>query len=105
MLDQLEVQVASTPAVMVDGDPDRLARAIGNVIDNAAKAGGPVRIALAEDDDPLLDLMGFTPMTIDELTIRASSEASAIGARISMLEIAGRVAALPGGYFQQLPRE
>jgi DNA processing protein len=51
---------------------------------------------------PLLDEMGFEPVTVDQLAHRTGSAAAAICAGLSQLEIEGRVASIPGGRFQQL---
>lgn len=41
----LTVDCLSVQDLAVDADPDQLARALGNLLDNAAKAGGPVRLS------------------------------------------------------------
>jgi len=56
----------------------------------------------AGECDPILEAMGFTPMSMDEISERCGLEAAALAARLSQLEIRGRVCSLPGGRFQQL---
>lgn len=51
---------------------------------------------------PLLDEMGFDPVTVDQLANRTGRQAAAICAGLSQLEIEGRIAAIPGGWFQQV---
>lgn len=36
----------AVPGIAVDADPDQLARALGNLLDNAAKAGDPIRLSV-----------------------------------------------------------
>ena len=55
----------------------------------------------ARSDDPVLDAMGFGPATMDEIAQRAGLDAATLAARLSLLEVAGRVRALAGGWFQR----
>ena len=52
--------------------------------------------------DPLLDAIGFAPASIDQLAQRSSLDAATLAARLSRLEIEGRVEALAGGWFQRV---
>lgn len=52
--------------------------------------------------DPLLDAMGYAPVTMDEIAQRTGFDASALAASLTRLEIEGRVAALAGGLFQRI---
>lgn len=54
-----------------------------------------------EDRDPLLDAMGFAPISIDQIAERTGLGAAKLAAQLSRLEIEGRVAALAGGWFQR----
>ena len=56
-----------------------------------------------EERDPLLDAMGFAPISIDQLYERTGLGADKLAAQLSRLEIEGRVAALAGGWFQRTP--
>jgi DNA processing protein len=60
----------------------------------AAKSGGT--------DEPLLDCMGFDPVDVDSLCARAGMPAERVSADLLRLELAGRVAVLPGGLYQRL---
>jgi DNA processing protein len=55
----------------------------------------------AHPDDPLLDLLGFDPLTVDELQRRAGIAPDSLQARLLGLELAGRIARLPGARIQQ----
>jgi len=52
--------------------------------------------------DPLLDAIGFAPASIDQLAQRSNLDAATLAARLSRLEIEGRVEALAGGWFQRV---
>jgi DNA processing protein len=52
--------------------------------------------------DPLLDCMGFDPVDVDSLCARAGLPAERVAAELLRLELAGRVAVLPGGLYQRL---
>jgi DNA processing protein len=54
--------------------------------------------------DALLDLMGFAPISMEQLAVRSGMAASHIAQRFSLLEIEGRIAALAGGLFQRIER-
>jgi DNA processing protein len=69
----------------------------------ALEAGAaPMR---AEGRDVFLDAMGFDPVTVDQMVERTGKHAAAIGADITRLQIAGRIAAIAGGRFQQVDRK
>jgi DNA processing protein len=51
---------------------------------------------------PLLDLMGYSPVTIDQMAQRTGHSVSRLAAELFRLEVEGRVAALAGGFFQRL---
>lgn len=55
----------------------------------------------ARENDPVLAALGFTPMSLDHLAERTGLGAAKLAARLSRLEIEGRVAALAGGRFQR----
>jgi DNA processing protein len=52
--------------------------------------------------DAVLDLMGFAPISMEQLAHRSGMDASHIAQRFSVLELEGRIAALNGGLFQRL---
>ena len=53
-------------------------------------------------DDPVLAALGGDPVTVDELVKRCGLTADGLLAMLFELELAGHVAALPGGRFQRL---
>jgi DNA processing protein len=53
------------------------------------------------EPDEVLQAMGFSPVTADEIAERAGLDAATLAARLSWLEIEGRVQALAGGWFQR----
>ena len=53
-------------------------------------------------EDPLLACMGFDPVDVDSLCARAGLPAERVSAELLRLELAGRVAVLPGGLYQRL---
>jgi len=55
-----------------------------------------------ESGDQLLDAMGGTPMSLDDIARRTGQAASAIAARLTHLQIEGRIAAIAGGFYQRL---
>jgi len=56
------------------------------------------------DGDPLLDALGFDPVTLDALVARTGESAATLGARLLELELSGEVARLPGQLFQRIGR-
>jgi DNA processing protein len=52
----------------------------------------------------LLEHMGHDPVDIDALCVRAGMSAEQVSSELLKLELAGRVAALPGGLFQRLEK-
>lgn len=55
-------------------------------------------------DDPLLEALGFDPITLDELVARTGESAAVLSARLLDLELQGRVSRLPGQSFQRFER-
>jgi DNA processing protein len=62
----------------------------------AAAAPTPAR------DDPLLEALGFDPVTLDALVARTGCSPAELSTRLLDLELAGRVARLPGQLFQRI---
>jgi DNA processing protein len=54
--------------------------------------------------DPLLRAMGHAPVSLDDLAEATGIAVGRVAARITRLELAGRVAAVAGGRFQRLDR-
>jgi DNA processing protein len=70
----------------------------------AAGPRAPTAAAAPAGKDPLLDALGFDPIGLDELIARTGQSAAALSARLLDLELAGRVARLPGRLFQRVER-
>lgn len=66
------------------------------------EARGCLPATLPRTRDPLLLEMGFAPASIDQLALRTGTQAAEIAARLTELELSGRVTALSGGLFQQV---
>jgi len=58
--------------------------------------------ASLDPSEPLLTQMGPDPVDVDSLCVRSGKGAQEVAAELLRLELAGRVAALPGGRFQRL---
>lgn len=56
----------------------------------------------AGPEGSLLRCMGFDPVDVDSLCARAGLPAEQVSAELLRLELAGRIAALPGGRYQRL---
>lgn len=65
---------------------------------------GPARASRRESADPVLRALGHDPLALDELAARTGLGAAELAARLLDLELAGRVARLPGGMVQQVTR-
>jgi DNA processing protein len=59
--------------------------------------------ALDKEYEMLLDALGFEPATIDSLVARTELPSASIASMLLILELEGRVAALPGGRFGRTP--
>lgn len=57
---------------------------------------------LEQEEHPLLTIMGFDPMHIDQLLERTSLSTAEAQAQLLDLELSQRVQRLPGGWFQRL---
>ena len=53
-------------------------------------------------EDPILELMGNTPVSLDELAMRSRLTVDSLSAMLFTHELEGRVALLPGGLYQRL---
>lgn len=62
------------------------------------------RKTVSADHDPLLACMGADPVDLDSLSSRAGRDPQSVAADLLRLEMAGRVASLPGGLYQRLSR-
>lgn len=57
--------------------------------------------AVSAREEPLLDALGFDPVSLDALSARTGWSAAALQAKLLELELDGQVARLPGGLFQR----
>jgi DNA processing protein len=60
------------------------------------------RTPIVEEADALLDAMGHAPISLDEIAQRTGRTAAAIAARLTRLQIEGRIALIAGGFFQRV---
>ncbi|UQB42045.1 DNA-processing protein DprA [Thiomicrospira microaerophila] len=70
--------------------------------DQAAASANIEAGLLESESDPLLDLMEFEPMSLDELVTLSQLQAADIQAQMMMLEIEGRVEALSAARWRRL---
>ncbi len=68
----------------------------------STRTAASVSASVADGEEPLLAHMGDEPVDVDSLCTRAGLPAAHVSAELLRLELAGRVAALPGGLFQRL---
>jgi DNA processing protein len=69
-----------------------------------AGRSGAVEPARPGKSDPVLAALGFDPMSLDALVARTGMSPAELSARLLDLELAGRVARLPGQVFQRVER-
>ena len=69
-----------------------------------AAPGAATPSAVAPKEDPLLAALGFDPIGLDALVARTGQSAADLAARLLDLELAGRVARMPGQVFQRVER-
>ncbi len=63
----------------------------------------PRQPVLDKEYEMLLDALGFEPATIDVLVARTRLASESVASMLLILELQGRVAALPGGRYGRLP--
>jgi DNA processing protein len=59
--------------------------------------------ALDKEYEMLLDALGFEPATVDVLVARTGLPGASVASMLLILELEGRVAALPGGRYDRIP--
>jgi DNA processing protein len=69
-----------------------------------AASAAPAQAGAPAAKDPLLDALGFDPISLDELIARTGQGAAELSARLLDFELQGRVARLPGQRFQRVER-
>jgi DNA processing protein len=67
-----------------------------------AKPAATANFADAAESDPLLDAMGFDPVSTDTLIERVKLPPDQLIARLTELELDGAIATMPGGKYQRL---
>ncbi|MFN7152553.1 MAG: DNA-processing protein DprA [Acidovorax sp.] len=80
----------------------RLPSAPGLTATTAPSDAEDLTTAPDEPDDPLLEALGFDPMSVDALVARTGMDAASLQVALLELELEGRVARLPGGLFQRM---
>jgi len=86
-------------AKLVESAEDVLAELPGFKVNVLSAASAPAQVA---DTSLLLEHMGADPVDIDSLSARSGLAAQQVSAELLRLELAGLVAALPGGLYQKL---
>lgn len=85
----------------------KLVESVQDILDElpGLASAAPVPATLDIPDapsDPLLDAIGFDPVGLDEIVARTGWPAAQLQARLLELELAGRVARMPGQLFQRI---
>ncbi|HET9577548.1 MAG TPA: DNA-processing protein DprA [Usitatibacter sp.] len=80
----------------------KLVESAQDVLVELGLAGAKQEAPRKERTHPLLEKMGFAPVSIDQMAERTGVGAAALAADLSRLEVEGRVQALPGGWFQRI---
>jgi DNA processing protein len=94
-----------TGAKLVDTADDVLAELLGFQPSARASTVAPETPGAARESAAgLLGHMGFEPVDVDSLCTRSGMSAEQVAAELLRLELAGRVAALPGGLYQRLEK-
>jgi DNA processing protein len=68
-----------------------------------ARAAAPPAPVLDKEYEMLLDALGFDPATMDALVARTNLPSGSVASMLLILELQGRVAALPGGRYGRIP--
>ena len=84
----------------------KLVEGVEDILEELGVAATPVQVDQADtaaaNPDPLLDALGFDPVSLDALVARTGWSAAALNTRLLDLELDGRVARLPGQLFQRI---
>jgi DNA processing protein len=59
-------------------------------------------VASPSSRDPILEVMGYAPMSFDEFAMHTGLGAATLAAQLAKLELEGRIEVLPGGRFQRV---
>jgi DNA processing protein len=74
---------------------------VGDILQELGIVQPKERECVPAEEDPVLTAIGFAPATVDHIAERTGLDAATLAARLSWLEIEGRVRALAGGWFQR----
>jgi DNA processing protein len=84
----------------------KLVDSIHDILEELGTAEIVARPASAETSaktkNPLLECMGYDPVTLDTLIERSSLTAESLSSMLLVLELEGKVASLPGGRYQRI---
>ena len=72
------------------------------LVELGLEAGGEKAKTQPRKEHPLLEKMGFAPVSIDQMAERTGMSAASLAAQLSQLEVEGRVETLAGGWFQRV---
>ena len=92
ILEELEPQFGS----------DALSSEPGKLSSRRAAMAQPTLSDELDDDDALLQALGFDPVSLDALQARTGLDTPSLQAQLMTLELDGRIARLPGGLFQRM---
>ncbi|MBU0892505.1 MAG: DNA-processing protein DprA [Gammaproteobacteria bacterium] len=76
--------------------------AIAGLGQSGGAASADMAAEAEEPEGPLLEALGFDPMSVDALVARTGMDAASLQVALLELELDGRVARLPGGLFQRM---
>ena len=83
----------------------KLVETAQDILEELRWPGAPAAVAAtAAPSDPLLDALGFDPVTLDALVARTGASAAELSVRLLDLELSGQVSRLPGQLFQRVTR-
>jgi DNA processing protein len=87
-------------------DGAKLVEAAADILEELRMQPGtptlPAPVAVSPEQHVLLDAMGFSPVSVDQIAQATRRGIAEVTARLSELEIAGAVASTSGGRFQRL---
>jgi DNA processing protein len=69
-----------------------------------AESASPPRAIVRAENGPLLEALGYAPMSIDEFAMHTGLGAATLAAQLTKLELEGLVEVLPGGRFRRASR-
>ena len=89
-------------------DGAKLVECAADIVDELRISPAPEQdeddVTATSEVDPLLEAMGFAPMSLDELVHCCGSSVAELGARVARLELEGQIHGVPGGRYQRVIR-